>query len=131
MDKENKDIQLQEPAMPEAPKIGKPGGLYRNVKMSVKTANILVAVLIVALVGATIFLVTHNGFTVKFDTNGGSQVESCKVMHGETVPVPEEPVKEGYAFKGWYLDRACTNSWNIETDVVTESFTLFAGWQKK
>lgn len=118
-------------AMPQMPITRKPGGLYRNVKMSVKTANILVAIGAVALLLTMFILIQNNGFTVKFDTDGGSYVESCKVMHGETVPVPEQPVKEGYEFKGWYLDRACTQSWDIEKDTVTQSFTLYAGWQEK
>ena len=59
-------------------------------------------VIIALLVIATAFIVSHNGFTVKFDTDGGSHIDSVKVMHSETVGVSENPVKEGYAFTGWY-----------------------------
>lgn len=109
----------------------KPGGLYRNIKMSVKSANILVAVLCIALIFTIIYLVNHNGFTVKFDTDGGSQVESQKVLHSETLQEPPEPQKEGYIFTGWYADKACTVKWDMKNDVVTNSMTLYAGWQKK
>lgn len=118
-------------AMPQLETVRKPGGLYRNIKMSLKTANILVAVGCVALLFTMFFLVEHNGFTIKFDTDGGSYVESCEVLHSEIVPNPETPVKEGYTFTGWYTDRACTQEWNIETDKVTESMTLYAGWEEK
>ena len=111
-------------------KQGKTGGLYAKVKMSVKTANIMVSVFIVLLVAATVFIVKHNGFTVKFDTNGGSYIESVKVMHSQTVDIKEEPVKEGYIFTGWYTDRDRTESFDIKTDTVTGSMTLYAGWEK-
>lgn len=127
---ENKDKQEFD-GMPQLETTRKPGGLYRHIKMSVKSANILVIVTSAILVIAMIFLVNHNGFTIKFDTDGGSHIDSVKVMHSETVPKPEDPVKEGFEFKGWYLDRACTNEWDIDNDKVTESMTLFAGWDEK
>lgn len=108
----------------------KPGGLYAKVNMSVKTANIIVTVFIVLLVAVTVFIVNHNGFTVNFDTNGGSHIESVKVMHSQTVELKEDPVKEGYIFTGWYTDRDCTESFDIKTDAVTTSMTLYAGWEK-
>lgn len=118
-------------AMPTLETARKPGGLYRNIKMSVKTANILVIIGCVALLFTMFFLVQHNGFTIKFDTDGGSYVESCKVLHSETIPEIETPVKEGYSFTGWYTDRACTQEWDIKADKVTESMTLYAGWEEK
>ena len=111
-------------------KQNKTGGLYARVNMSLKTANIMVTVFIVLLVAATVFIVSHSGFTVSFDTNGGSHIESVKVMHSETVEVKEDPVKEGYIFTGWYTDRDCTENFDIKTDTVTTSMTLYAGWEK-
>ncbi len=105
------------------------GGLYSKIKMSVRTANIIVAVLAAALVIATVFIVSHAGFTVSFDTDGGSRLESVKVMHSETVPLSESPVKEGYRFTGWYTDAACTQKWSEDTP-VSGSMTLYAGWEK-
>lgn len=74
----------------------KPGGLYRNVKISVKTADRLILVGIVVLIACVVFAISHAGFTVTFDTNGGSQIENQKVMHGQLVNVENDPVKEGY-----------------------------------
>ncbi|HBF14650.1 MAG TPA: hypothetical protein DDW30_03000 [Clostridiales bacterium] len=111
--------------------IKRKGGLYAKVKMSVRGANILVLVLAIVLVGALIFVVSHNGFTVSFETNGGSSVSSVRVLHGETVPQEQVPTREGYVFTGWYADRACTVPWAMDSDVVTGSLTLYAGWAKK
>lgn len=109
---------------------GKTGGLYAKVNMSLKTANVMVTVFIVLLVAATVFIVSHNGFTVNFDTDGGSHIESVKVMHSQTVELIEDPVKEGYVFTGWYTDRDCTESFDIKTDTITTSMTLYAGWEE-
>ncbi len=131
MQEESKEIIRSEPGQAaEAAQTHKLGGLYRNVKMSVRTANVLVLVLLAALVLVTLFLISHNGFTVKFETNGGTAVENCRVLHGETIPDIAPPTREGYVFTGWYLDADCTQPWNPETDVVTDSFTLYAGWEE-
>lgn len=122
-DSENREV-LTSDAKPN-------GGLYSKINMSVRTANILVAVVLVLLVGAGVFVIRHNGFTVSFETDGGSAVESVKVMHSELVGQDAVPVKEGWVFTGWYSDPACTQKWDLENDTVTGSMTLYAGWQKK
>ena len=106
----------------------KKGGLYAKVNMSVKSANIMVGTLAALLVIVSVFIVKHNGFTVKFDTDGGSYVAPVKAMYSETV-APDEPVKQGYKFTGWYTDRDCTNEWQTD-NAVTGSMTLYAGWEK-
>lgn len=128
---ENKEMQQQNDIMPQLDTVRKPGGLYRHIKMSVRSANILVIVTSAILIFTMLFLVNHNGFTIKFDTNGGSYIENSKVMHSEAVPEPKQPVKEGWVFTGWYLDRDCTVKWDIKNDKVTESMTLYAGWETK
>ena len=108
----------------------KPGGLYRNVKMSVKTVDKLIVIGVVVLIACVVFAISHAGFTVTFDTNGGSQIENQKVMHGQLVNVENDPVKEGYVFTGWYSDRDCTKAFDISKDTVNESITLYSGWDK-
>lgn len=108
----------------------KTGGLYAKVNMTLKTANIIVTVFISLLVAATVFIVSHNGFTVQFDTNGGSRIDSVKAMYAETLDIEENPVKEGYRFTGWYTDPDCTNRFDVATDTVMSSMTLYAGWEK-
>ena len=107
----------------------KTGGLYAKVKMSVRSANIMVAVLSLVLIAATVFIVRHSGFTVKFDTDGGSAIDSVKLKYSDTVPFESDPVKEGFKFAGWYKDSACTERWE-STDTVSGSMTLYAKWIK-
>lgn len=106
----------------------KKGGLYAKVNMSVKSANIMVGTLAALLLIVSVFVIKHNGFTVKFDTDGGSYVAPIKAMYSETVSL-DEPVKEGYKFTGWYTDRDCTNEWEAD-NAITGSMTLYAGWEK-
>ena len=40
--------------------------------------------------------------TVKFDSDGGSAVDSVKVEKDKQVKEPTSPTKEGYVFVGWY-----------------------------
>ena len=108
----------------------KNGGLYSKVNMSLRTANLMVLIGILLLVAVTAFLIKHNGFTVRFDTDGGSYVESQKVLHSETISVPENPVREGYTFDGWYLDRDHTVRFDPSVDTVTQSMTLYAAWKQ-
>lgn len=109
----------------------KPGGLYRNVKMSVKTADRLILIGIIVLIACMIFAVSHAGFTVTFNTDGGSQIENQKVMYGQLVEVEENPVKEGYTFTGWYTDKDFKNQFDVTKDKVSDSITLYSGWEKK
>lgn len=43
------------------------------------------------------------------------------------VPLPPDPIKEGYTFTGWYLDEACTEKYTGTT--VTADTVLYAGWK--
>ena len=70
-------------------------------------------------------------YTVKFDTDGGSLVDSQQVEKGEKVSKPEDPKKsssEGeYEFLGWYYGNV---QWDFDSDVVTQDITLTAKWKK-
>ena len=70
-------------------------------------------------------------YTVTFDAGDGSQAVSQKVNEGEKAVRPEEPVREGYLFDGWFRDEACTQAWDFDADTVTEDITLYAGWTQE
>lgn len=106
------------------------GGLYAKVNMSLKTANILVLAGVLLLVFVTLFTLTKRGFTITFDTDGGSFVQSVKAMYSDKITKPEDPVKEGYVFLGWYKDRLLKEKWDFNKDTVESSMTLYAGWEK-
>ncbi len=71
---------------------------------------------------------TPTFYTVSFDVQGGSTVESLTVEQGKTVTKPADPVKASFTFSGWHKERECTTPWNFTTDTVTADITLYAKW---
>jgi multidomain protein with s-layer homology region, glug motif, ig motif, i-set domain len=71
---------------------------------------------------------TPTFYTVSFDAQGGSTVESLTVEHGKTIEKPTDPVKASFTFSGWHKERECTTPWNFTTDTVTADITLYAKW---
>ena len=69
-------------------------------------------------------------YTVTFDSNGGSAVKAQTVKNGAKASKPADPAKSGYAFKGWYSDKALTKVFNFNS-TVKSNLTLYAKWEKK
>ena len=104
-------------------------GLYRHVKISVKTLDRIIIGCILVIVVLVALELRNPGFTITFDSKGGTDVAAQNQMYGELLEVPEAPTREGYAFTGWYTDSACFEQWNVETDVIQMDMTLYAGWE--
>ena len=66
-------------------------------------------------------------YTVKFDTDGGSEIASKTVTRNSKVAEPTAPEKEGYTFMGWFTDESLTVAYDFDSK-VTKSFTLYAKW---
>lgn len=64
-------------------------------------------------------------YTVTFNSNGGTKVDSVKVSKNGTVKEPAAPTKDGFKFTGWYTDKELTKSYDF-SEKVTKSFTLYA-----
>ena len=105
-------------------------GLYKHVKISVKTLDIIIVTCIAVIVLLVALELRNPGFTITFDSKGGSDVASQNQMYGELLDVPEEPTREGYKFTGWYLDSACEELWEEDEDKIECDITLYAGWEK-
>lgn len=65
---------------------------------------------------------------VKFETNGGSEIDDVTAIYGEKLTRPEDPVRAGKHLVGWYRDIHLTEEWDFENDVVTGHMTLYAKW---
>ncbi len=79
-------------------------------------------------VSATCLVKVKDRYTVKFNTNGGSEINSQIIDEDETVTEPFEPIKNGYNFGGWYQDEALTTAWDFSMP-VTGDMTLYAKWE--
>lgn len=94
--------------------------------MKQKILVFLTAAFLVAL--CLSFAACGKSYTVTFFTDGGSTVASQQVKEGETAEKPEtDPVREGYAFAGWYKDPSTEEKYSFDTP-VTENITIYAKW---
>ncbi|MBP3872067.1 MAG: phosphatidylinositol-specific phospholipase C domain-containing protein, partial [Faecalicoccus sp.] len=69
-------------------------------------------------------------YEVKFNSQGGSPVDSQQVFYDDKAAQPEDPVRDKYAFVGWYKDASGTEAYDFDTPVTT-NITLFANWIEK
>jgi len=67
--------------------------------------------------------------TITFDSNGGSYVPPQTVLKNEKISEPQNPVKDGYIFNGWFKenDSLFESKWNFN-DIPEEDMTLYAAW---
>ena len=105
-------------------------GLYRHVKISVKALDCVIVACIAVILLVVALEMRNPGFTITFDSKGGTDVASQNQMYGELLDVPEPPTREGYEFTGGYTDTACFVLWNVEERTIETDMTLYAGWEK-
>lgn len=63
-------------------------------------------------------------YSVDFDTNGGTSINTIIISHGGKILRPDDPIKEGHTFVGWQLNG---QDYNFNTP-VTDNITLTAVW---
>ncbi len=105
-------------------------GLYRHVNISVKALDRIIVACIAVIVLVVALEMRNPGFTISFDSKGGSDVPAQNQMYGQLLEQPEDPTREGYLFTGWYKDSGCDIEWDVEEDIIETDMTLYAGWQK-
>ncbi len=102
--------------------------------MNKKTIKIIAIVLVFAIFVLTTGCVSQNeggkeGFyTVTFDYGDSiSRNRAVEVEKGEKVDLPDEPVRKGYVFAGWYSEE--TSGEKIEFPYVpTQNMTVYGHW---
>lgn len=70
---------------------------------------------------------TQTVYAVTFDSNGGSDVPEQRMLDGGTVTEPNVPMRQGYAFGGWYSDEELQNPYDFSMQVHGNT-TLYAKW---
>ena len=68
--------------------------------------------------------------TVSFDSAGGSSVAPLTGLNcGAKIKKPSDPIREGYAFDGWYQEEEYETPWDFDEDLVGfAEVTLYAKW---
>ena len=62
-----------------------------------------------------------NPYTITFDTNGGSEIDSITQDYGTEITAPDNPTRKGYTFKGWDKE--------IPKTMPAENITITARWK--
>ena len=124
MDESRANPDVQEEQIPKF------RGLYRYVKISVRALDWIIAACIALVLIVVALELRDPGFTVTFDSKGGTDVAAQTQMYGDLLEVPEPPTREGYEFTGWYADQSCDILWNLEERTIETDMTLYAGWEK-
>ncbi len=68
---------------------------------------------------------------ITFETGEGTQIPPIEADAGTDITdlLPNEPVREGYYFEGWYLDKECSGAaQDLPTVMPEKSVTYYAKW---
>jgi len=67
-------------------------------------------------------------YTISFDSQGGSSVESKTATYGQLITAPVTPTKTNFVFGGWFRNSTLITRWNFSSDTIQGSMTLYAKW---
>lgn len=102
--------------------ISKPGETTISIAYEGKTSSCQVSYIEVT---------TQSYYSINFDSLGGSDVSPIlSIQPNSTVRLPDYPTKDGYWFRGWYLDKSYTDEFDTATK-ITKDYTLYAKWEQK
>ena len=91
--------------------------------------RILPTILILVLLVLVLASCTNATFTVTFDVDGQTY-HTSEVKKGGTLTLPSVPVKTGYTFDGWYLDKDVWTQPYLSTTAVINDITVYAHFIK-
>ena len=66
--------------------------------------------------------------TLVYD-NGSENGTIQQTAYNVAAEKPADPSRDGYDFRGWFTDKACTQAYDWNT-AVKSPVTLYAGWEK-
>lgn len=79
-----------------------------------------------------ILLLTSCGETKKYTVYfEGADIEAVQVIQDKLLDKPTDPTKEGFNFKGWYLDSNFEQEFDFDIMPITNNMTLYAKWEEK
>jgi len=68
-------------------------------------------------------------YSVTFNSNGGSSVITITgIVSGSTIILPENPIKTGYYFLGWFNDNETFLDEFTSSTVINTNLTVYAKW---
>ncbi len=67
---------------------------------------------------------------VRFDTDGGTEIERQRIQKGTKAKQPDDPTKDGYTFYGWYSNKDFEGEEFSFDTAINNATTLYAKWEK-
>ena len=71
----------------------------------------------------------RDGYYIAFQSNGGSFVDAITGKYNAEIKRPEDPVRLGYTFAGWYEDMDLTIPYTIPETMPEEDRLVYAKWE--
>lgn len=71
----------------------------------------------------------RDGYYIAFQSNGGSFVDAVTGKYNAEIKKPEDPVRLGYTFAGWYEDMDLTIPYTIPETMPEEDRLVYAKWE--
>ena len=68
-------------------------------------------------------------YVVRFDTDGGTQIESVTVFSGDSVDAPKDPEKKSFVFTGWFADENFSTPYDFSAGIFADT-TIYASWEQ-
>ncbi len=104
-------------------------GIYDKTDTPIRLLDGFIAGIIIIIVVMVAVFALFGGFTVSFETSGGTEIASQKLRYGNYVAEPEEPVRQGYTFAGWYYEGHEKETWDFSVGTVGGDLELIARWE--
>ena len=86
---------------------------------------------------AAIFVGCSQSYTIRFNTNCEVVVPEIKVSDNKDIVLPQDPVRDGYTFEGWYLDEQLTTPLTLsyvkdnKDNLKSKIIYVYAKWSPK
>lgn len=71
----------------------------------------------------------RDGYYIAFDSQGGSYVDTIMGKYNSDIEEPEDPVRTGYRFAGWYEDEELTTPYTIPAKMPNKERMVYAKWE--
>jgi uncharacterized repeat protein (TIGR02543 family) len=88
----------------------------------------ILSIMMICLTVVMLIACNKTKYMIVFEENGGTSVEDIIAFPGEPITKPNDPIKPGYIFQGWYKDNHTFEYGFAFTTMPDQSFKLYAKW---
>ena len=68
-------------------------------------------------------------FFVYLERNNGERRLKTILDKPDFVPQPDDPIRIGYIFKGWFKNPECTEPWDFNKSIAQKGTVIYAKWE--